>query len=265
AGRLLDAVRAARPPVAEDAPSRIALYLTTPDVMALRAAGVRALPVALPADAWIEIPPGGRDAWLKSLGAHRSRRVRSEARRFEAAGYRVTRHTLAEAYADVARLAFRTEQRYGKATSVDPYLAGFRLQGEFAGDRAEVLLCAYDDGPAVGCCLFYRSGDTVYLRAVGFDYERLRGAAEYATLTYYVPAGFPGVRWLHAGIETPHGKALRGAQLRPLWLLDLSEDSVLVGHEDEINACNAAYRAQLAASSPLVAAAMPPEFWEPFF
>ncbi len=201
---------------------------------------------------------------MASLGSHRARRVRSEARRFAAAGYRVTQHTLAEVYADVARLAFRTEQRYGRAESVDPYLAGFRLQGENAGDRARVLLCSPDDGPAVGCCLYYRDGDTVYLRAVGFDYERLRGAAEYATLTYYEPAGLPGVRWLHPGIETPEGKALRGARLRPLWLLDLSEDSALVGHEAEIRAHNAAHRERLAAISPAVAAAMPPEQWETY-
>ena len=265
AAGLLEAVCAARPPVAGDAPARVGLYLTTPDVVALRAAGVRALPVALPADSWIEIPPGGRPAWLASLGAHRARRVRSEARRFAAAGYKVTAHPLSEAYGEVARLAWHTEDRYGKASPVESYRAGFRRQGEYAGDRAEVLLCAADGEPAVGCCLYYRDRDTVYLRAVGFDYERLRGAAEYPTLTYWEPAGLPGVRRLHPGIETPEGKALRGAILRPLWLLDVSETSVLVEHEGAVRAHNNAFRDRLRASSPAVAAAMPAELWDEFF
>jgi uncharacterized protein len=36
-----------------------------------------------------------------------------------------------------------------------------------------------------------------------------------------------GVRWIHAGIKSPEAKARRGAELRPLWLVDLAEDSVL--------------------------------------
>jgi hypothetical protein len=258
---VLAAVRRARPPV-PDAPARVALYLTTPDVQAWRAAGVRAVPVALAADAQIEIPDGGRETWLRSLGPHRARRVRSEARRFERAGYRVEHRALGESYADVARLAFRTEQRHRGASDPAPYLTGFRRQGEMAGARAEVLLCSTAEGRPVGCCLFYRHRGTVYLRAVGFDYEGLAGAFEYPTLAYYLPAGLPGVRRLHAGIESPEAKALRGARLRPLWLLDLSERSPLEECADEVRAHNAAYRERLAAIAPTVAAAMHREDWE---
>ncbi|MGI8665410.1 MAG: GNAT family N-acetyltransferase [Jatrophihabitans sp.] len=266
AAGLLAAVRAVRPPLGADAPARVALYLTTPDVLALRAAGVRSLPVALAADAWIAIPPGGWDAWLQSLGSrHRLRRIRSEVRRFAQAGYRVWRCSLRESYRDVARLAVQTEHRYGKAADLAGYTEAFRQQGEFAGDRAEVLLCGVDDGPPVGCCLYYRDDDTIYLRAVGFDYDRLRGAAEYFNLTYYLPAQLPGVRWLHAGMSTPDGKALRGAELRPLWLLDLTEDSVLERHPEQVLAHNAAYRTDLAASSPAVAGALRTELWDADF
>jgi hypothetical protein len=261
AAAVLAAVREACPPV-PDAPARVALYLTTPDVLAFRAAGVTALPVVLASDAQVEIPAGGRDAWLDSLGAHRARRVRSEARRFEQAGYRVEHRTLADAYPDVARLAFRTEQRHRGASDPAPYVEGFRRQGELAGERAEVLLCSLPQGPPVGCCLFYRHRGTVYLRAVGFDYERLAGAFEYPTLAYHVPAGLPGVRALHAGIESPEAKALRGARLRPLWLLDLTERSPLEGCADEVRAHNAAYRAGLAAIGPHVEAALEVDEWD---
>jgi uncharacterized protein len=262
AAELLSAVRSVRPPTA--APARVGLYLTTPDVLALREAGVRTMPVALATDAWLEIPPGGWDAWLESLGSrHRLRRVRSEVRRFSRAGYSVVHRTLNQAYADVGRLAARTEQRYGIPADADRYIEAFRIHGEAAGDRAEVLLCAVGDEPPVGCCMYFRDGDTVYLRAVGFDYERLRDAAEYFNLTYYVPAQLPGVRWLHAGISTPYGKALRGAELRPLWLLDLTRESPLEGRDDDVLAHNAAFRNRLA-ESPVVADALHTEDWKPF-
>ncbi|MBQ0984728.1 GNAT family N-acetyltransferase [Streptomyces sp. F63] len=264
AAELLDAVRSL--PDAVAGPARVALYFTTPDVLALRAAGVRTMPVALAADAWIDIPPGGWEAWLESLGSrHRLRRVRGEARKFERAGYRVEHRVLSEVYADVGRLAARTEHRHGIPADPAAYIEAFRRHGELAGERAEVLLCAAEGEPPAGCCLFVRDGTTVYLRAVGFDYDRLRGAAEYFNLAYHLPARLPGVRRLHAGIATPAGKALRGARLRPLWLLDLSPRSPLRGRDAEVVAHNAAFRASLAGSSPAVAAALRTDAWKPFF
>ncbi|HEU5470951.1 MAG TPA: hypothetical protein VFV67_09890 [Actinophytocola sp.] len=265
---ILDAVRSMREPerVNGSAPAaRIAMFLTTPDVRLLREAGVDTMPVALSTDAWIEIPPGGWESWLDSLGSrHRARRVRSEVRRFARAGYRVWHRTLHEAHRDVARLMARTEARYGRHVDVDALSRSFRRQGELAGDRAEVLLCGKEDGAALGLCLYYRWQDTVYLRAVGFDYENLSGAAEYFNLTYYLPARLPGIRWLHAGIETPEAKAGRGATLRPLWLLDLSEHSVLSGHDRQVRRHNHAYLTGLRNSSPLVAGALDDELWQPF-
>lgn len=270
AASLLDKLRSVPAPVPGAAPARVALYLTTPDVRALRAAGVDSMPVLLAVDAWIEVPPGGWDsgsAGPTSLGsAHRLRRIRAEMRRFERAGYHVQRRTLQQAYADVGRLAVNTEHRYGHPADVARYTEGFRRQGELAGDRAQVLLCSLDEGPPVGCCLFYRDGDSevVYLRAVGFDYDRLRGAAEYFNLAYYLPARLPGVRWLHAGTGTPHGKALRGARLSPLWLLDLTPDSVLAGAAEEVRSHNRRVVADLVASSPAVAAALRVDLCEPY-
>jgi hypothetical protein len=244
--------------------ARVALYLTTPDVVALRAAGVRAMPVALAADAWIEIPPGGWDAWVESGSRHQRSRVRSEVRKFEAAGYRVEHRTLPQVYADVGRLTAQTEQRYGIPADPAQYVEGFRRHAELAGDRAEVLLCSVGQEEPVGCCLFVRDSDTVYIRAVGFDYAKLRGAAEYFNLHCYFPARLPGVRWLHCGIGTPEGKAFRGAELRPLWLLDLSADGPLPGRDDEVIAHNRAFRRSLAESSPVLARALPAGEWDPF-
>ena len=265
AAAVLDAVRALRSPLHDDPKiARVAMYLTTPDVIALRAAGVRTAPVALKTDAWIEIPPGGWDAWMESLSPHRARRIRSEVRKFEKAGYEVRHSTLAESWRDVARLLARTELRYGRSVDVAPMAESFRRQGELAGSRAEVVLCSRPGEQPIGFCLYYRWGDTVYLRAIGFDYDELGSAAEYFNLTYYMPARIPGVRWLHAGTETAEGKALRGASLRPLWLLDLSEDSPLAGYDEEIRQHNQSLLNRLRDSSPAVAGALEDELWEPY-
>jgi hypothetical protein len=265
AAAVLDAVRALRSPLHEESKlARVAMYLTTEDVRALRAAGVRTAPVALTTDAWIEIPPGGYDAWLESLSSHRARRIRSETRKFEKAGYEVERRTLAESWQDVGRLVARSLLRYGRTYDAAPIAESFRQQGELAGSRAEVLLCSRPGEPPLGFCLYFRWGDTVYLRALGFDHEQLASAAEYFNLTYYLPARLPGVRRLHAGTETAEGKALRGATLRPLWLLDLSEDSPLAGYDDEIREHNRALLAGLRDSSPAVSEALEYEQWEPY-
>jgi hypothetical protein len=69
---------------------------------------------------------------------------------------------------------------------------------------------------------------------------------------------------VHPGIESPDAKALRGARLRPLWLLDLAEDSVLLGHADEIRAHNAAQVRRLRETSPAVSKALELDRCEPF-
>ncbi|WP_219823877.1 GNAT family N-acetyltransferase [Actinokineospora auranticolor] len=259
---LLEAVRAVGPSGHDVA--RVALYLTTPDVLALRAAGVEAPPVALAADAWIDIPDGGFDAWLAAGSKHQRSRVRSEVRKFEAAGYRVEHRTLPDAYAEVGRLSAQTERRYGIEADPAAYVEAFRKHAELAGDRAHVLLCSVGDEEPVGSCLYMHEGDTVYIRAVGFDYDELRDAAEYFNLHCYVPARLPGVRRIHCGIGTADGKAFRGAELSPLWLLDLTEGSPLIGRDDDVLAHNRAMRAALAAKSPVVERAMPAAEWDLF-
>jgi hypothetical protein len=266
AAALLRDLRALRHPDAPlAAPPCVAMYLPTEDALALRGAGATALPVALATDAWIEIPPGGWDAWLDSLGAHRARRIRREVRDFEAAGYELETTTLERAYDQVAGLLARTEARHGREVDVAALSASFREQGELAGSRAHVVLCSTAPGrPAAAFCLYYQHGDTVFLRAVGFDREELKSAAEYFNLTYYLPARLPGVRRLHAGITTAEGKALRGATLRPLWLLDLTEDSVLAGRDAEVRKHNQEFLAGLRAISPAVERALPEDLWTTF-
>ncbi|GAA0393523.1 hypothetical protein GCM10009530_51140 [Microbispora corallina] len=247
----------------------VAMFLSTPDVVALRAAGVQAMPVALQPDAWIPLPEdGGWDAWLRSLpSSRRAGIVRRDRRVFLDVGYEVVHTTLGECGPRAARLLACTERRYGHDADVGDLTESIRIQSEALGAAARVLLLRRPGEEPVGYCLYYIWGDTLYLRAAGFDYDRLAGAAEYFNLVYYIPlliACENGVRRLHAGIEAAEAKVLRGAELRPLWMLDLSRDSVLDGRDDDVRAYNAAVVARWSESSPAVAKALVRDLWEPF-
>jgi hypothetical protein len=77
----------------------VGMYLTTRDVLAIRAAGVAAQPVLLGADAWLHVPPEGWSAWLDSLpSGQRVKKIRKEVRRFREAGYEIIHMPLSECY-----------------------------------------------------------------------------------------------------------------------------------------------------------------------
>jgi hypothetical protein len=240
---------------------RVAMFLSTADVIALRKAGVPVMPVLLNVEGWFAIPEGGYESWLDSIGGrHRAGTIRREQRLFAQAGYEITEASLSEWIPEVARLLTNTESRYGHTS--DPAIREnfLRRMARTFGPAARVVLCSPPGEAPIGYCLFYRWGDTVYLRSTGFDYPRLRQSAEYFNVTYYLPiqiAAREGARWVHAGIEATEAKALRGAQLRPLWLLDLSIGSVLIGCDTEILAANARFSERLRSQSPVVAAAWP--------
>lgn len=244
-----------RPP---SAPPCMAMYLATADVRRFQQAGVATTPLLLKADAWIPIPRDGWAGWLDALPKRRPTVVRREIDQFARAGYTVEDTTLARCSEIAGRLISLTEARYGHSTPAEQHAANLARQAAAMGASARVLLCRRGH-EVVGYSCYYLSGDVLYLRSVGFDHARLVGAAEYFNLAYYLLiriAGEAGARWLHAGIEGTEAKALRGAELRPLWLLDLSERSPLLGHEAETERHNARMSAELAAGSAAIAKAM---------
>lgn len=202
----------------------VGMYLTTADVLAARTAGIRALPVLLEADAWIDIPEGGWEAWLGTLPRKRGVAVRREVRRFEEAGYQVSHRPLSECYPDLVAAAMATNSKYGQNEDADFYEGLLKAHVTGMGEAARVAVCAKADGVPIGFCLYYEWRNTVFLRWAGFDYKRTSGAAEYFNLVYYTQiarAAESGLRGIHAGIKATEAKALRGATLHPLWLLDL--------------------------------------------
>ncbi|MDQ1645551.1 MAG: uncharacterized protein QOJ50_1735 [Cryptosporangiaceae bacterium] len=226
----------------------VAMYLDTGDALAIREAGVPAVPVLLDADAWIDIPPGGWDPWLETLPSKRRVAVRREVRRFSEAGYTVTHLPLSECYPALAPLGQATQSKYGSAGPVEVFLGLLKAHVDGMGDDARVAVCARDGEDPVGFCVYYVWRDAVFLRWAGFDYERTAQAAEYFNLVYYaqiMAAAQTGARRLHAGIKAMEAKALRGASVHPLWMVDLAEGSALVRAEADVRAHNRALSSRI--------------------
>jgi hypothetical protein len=245
----------------------VAMYVTTDDVRSLHAAGVSAHPVLLDADAWIPVPEGGWPDWLETLPAKRSRTIRREDRAFWAAGYQIAEMPLADCVEQIGVAAAATLHKYGHETTPETELVSLRRVVEWMGDAARVSVLSVGDGAPVGFCIYYVWGETVYLRWAGFDYDRLVGSAEYFNLLYYNQvrrAPERGVRWIHAGATAQAAKALRGAELRPLWLLDLTEDSVLATAAEQVRQHNAGVHARFADDPRTAPALVPGEDWATF-
>jgi uncharacterized protein len=231
----------------------VAMYLNTEDVRLFRAAGVPAPAVLLECDAWLPVPDGGFDTWLAALSKKRRHYVRKEVAAFAAAGYRIQRLPLRECSTAIAPLAVQTESKYGFEATTEEDLTTFHNHERCLGDAAMVALCTLDDSP-VGFCLYYTWRDTIFVRWTGFDYPRLRNAYEYFNLLFYEQLRWAAereIRWIHAGIKAMKAKVLRGAIIRPLWLLDLAATSPLVGAERAVHDHNAAFLDELLADSAL--------------
>lgn len=246
----------------------VAAFLNTADALALRRAGALATPVALAAEAWFRVDAPDWGSWLAALPSRRRADViRREQHKFASAGYRLFDTTLSAFIDDASRLQANTQARYGQPADVNALAGSFRAQSAAMGDAAQVVAARRPGEPVIGFCLYYERGNTLFLRTAGFDYTRLLGAAEYFNIVYYAPierAINAGLRWIHAGIESEEAKAVRGARIRPLWLLDLDADSALGSHDREIRVHNASMFSMLTDSSRAVAGALVRDDWSPF-
>lgn len=264
---LADLVAELRRPCDAGGRACVAMYVTTEDVLALREAGVKAEPVALDADAWIRVPDGGWDAWLETFPGKRRRTIAREERRFSQAGYTITHRPLAEVCDRMGAASASTLRKYGHQTTEQAEVDSLRLVAESMGDAAQVAILSIGDGDPVGFCIYYLWGDVAFLRWGGFDYDKLVGATEYFNLAYYCQvrrAPELGIRWIHAGATAQAAKALRGAELRPLWMVDLTPDSALERSADQVREHNARLHARFADDPRTAPTLAPDSVWNPF-
>ncbi|MEU3827551.1 GNAT family N-acetyltransferase [Streptomyces sp. NPDC029080] len=179
-------------------------------------------PVRLADDARIPLPGGTFDDYLAALPSKRRVAVRRERRAFAEAGYEVRTLRLSECADTAGALLARLQERYGHSADPDAMARLLRDQADGMADGG-VVLAAYADGRMAGFSLYYHHADTLWLRATGYDYDRLRGAHEYFNLVCYLPiedAYARGATALHLGMDSLRAKTLRGAVTAPLWAIE---------------------------------------------
>ncbi|MBT2395805.1 GNAT family N-acetyltransferase [Streptomyces sp. ISL-100] len=178
-------------------------------------------PVHLQQDAAIPLPGSSFDDYLGTLPSKRRVVIRRERRAFQEAGYEVRELRLSECADRAGELLAGLQDRHGHGSEPAAMAGLLRQQADGMGDSGTVLGC-FLGGTMVGFSLFYRFGGTVWVRALGFDYPRLRGAQEYFSLAYYLPiehAYRSGETELHLGMDSIRAKTLRGAEVSPLWAI----------------------------------------------
>jgi uncharacterized protein len=201
-------------------------YLLSSDADVVMAAGSRLGGAAGPgvhlvgADCVIDVVGTTVDDHVAALPTRQRRtNFRREEKRFTDSGLEIRLVSLAEYWPQLGSLLAAVQRKYGHGQSADEMRARLRRQGEHLAPRATVFAC-FDDDIIVGFALAYRWGDELALRAVGFDYERLPGADEYAQLAVHAPLRYcyqHGLRRLHLGTGSHEAKCRRGARPRPLW------------------------------------------------
>jgi uncharacterized protein len=175
------------------------------------------------ADCVLDVPQGGLEEYLAALpSTQRRTHVRREIHRYGSSGLRTVRDRLAPWAGALGALLSNVQRKYGHDHSPEQMADLLRRQAQHLDADSVVFLALDPDAPdrPVGFSLAYRHGPELAVRVVGFDYERLRGADEYAELTVHAPVRYcqqNGLRRLHLGKGSYQAKCRRGAQVRPLW------------------------------------------------
>jgi predicted N-acyltransferase len=172
------------------------------------------------ADCVIDVAGATVDDHVAALPTRQRRtNFRREQRRFTDSGLEIRRVGLPEYWSRLGPLLAAVQQKYGHLQSAGEMTSRLRRQGEHLASRSVVFAC-FDGDIIVGFALAYQWGGELALRVVGFDYERLPGADEYAQLAVHAPLRYcyaHRLRRLHLGTASYEAKCRRGARPRPLW------------------------------------------------
>lgn len=174
------------------------------------------------ADCVIDLTGSSVDDHVEALPtANRRSHYRREVARFDKSPLRVEELRLAESWRDLVPLLANVQRKYGDHRPAIAYADSLARQAALLDEDAVVFGC-FLGSRLVAFSLFYRTAGELNFRGVGFDYDALPGAGEYARLAVHAPLQFcyqNGIPRLNLGVSSYEAKVRRGAQLRPLWSL----------------------------------------------
>jgi uncharacterized protein len=160
------------------------------------------------------------DACLNSFTHRRRNKMRHEIDVFRSSGSQIVETRLSECIQEVGPLLGNVHRKHGAADSDRDTTRYLESQATHLSDVSRVFL-ELSNGRPVGFSLCYEWGRELYVRVVGFDYERSARFA-YFNLAYYLPLDYAIRRQfshIHLGPGTYQAKASRGAVLDPTWSL----------------------------------------------
>jgi predicted N-acyltransferase len=203
------------------------------------------------------------DEYLSSHTSSRRRWLKQDIAAFEGAGCELSYTLLSTCYAECTPLSAAVQRRYGAMDSVPVIEARLAAQAAAMGESAICILCRLR-GDLVGFSLLYRWRDELYVRIVGFDYERLPpDSRAYFTVMFYEPIRYAianGIKVIDYGLEIGDAKVARGCALAPRW--SVTYNSTSPNAQNKANKQNMAARAQMAARYGRYSGALPPTLWD---
>ena len=157
-------------------------------------------------------------AFPDGLPASRRSIARRDARRYADSGLSTRRGSLSSALEFGPRLLANVDRHHGGPGDVDFMTRALSKQAEHLDDLSVVLASVASDDEIVAYSLSYVSGSTLFVRLVGLNHERARGAGAYFYVAYAEPIRWAlerGLRFVDLGIGSLRPKLLRGAALQP--------------------------------------------------
>jgi uncharacterized protein len=201
--------------------------------------------------------------YLSSHTSSRRRWMKQDIAAFERSGCELSYTLLSDCYAECAPLSAGVQRRYGAMDSVSVIEERLAAQAAAMGESAICILCRLH-GDLVGFSLLYRWSDELYVRIVGFDYERLPPDSRvYFTVMFYEPIRYAianRIRIIDYGLEVGDAKVGRGCVLSPRW--SVTYNSASPEAQDKANKQNMVAREQMIARYGRYSGALPSALWD---
>jgi hypothetical protein len=172
------------------------------------------------------------DGYLATLSRNRRTAAKRERRSYLDSGLRTCVSEGPSALDErTAALQLQLRSKYGASGSVQGILKDYENLAATVGEHI-VTFTSWLDAEVVGLSLYFRHGDELICRLVGFDYERMPESFVYFNLVFYEPILWGidrGITRYRLGTESYGAKRARGCRFSPLFGVVRWPDEVAAG------------------------------------